>query len=229
MREKLTNTIEDYLKTIFEITRVSERASTSQIAEELGVAPASVTGMVKKLSTIQPPLLDYKRHRGVCLTPEGMKVALEITRHHRLLEMFLHQILGYDWDQVHVEADRLEHVISEEFEERIAEALGNPSYDPHGDPIPGRDLTVPTSPKITVDQLVPGQKAIIRRVASGDPELLRYLADLELIPETKIEILNYSQFDRNTTIQIAGRAEAFILGYEVTQQIYVDVLNSDLI
>ena len=136
MRENLTQPIEDYLKVIYEITRQQPRASTNQIADALKITPASVTGMVKKLSETNPPLLKYQRHHGVELTKQGEMVALEILRHHRLLEMFLHQILGYDWDEVHVEADRLEHFISEKFEERISQALGDPSHDPHGDPIP---------------------------------------------------------------------------------------------
>jgi DtxR family Mn-dependent transcriptional regulator len=226
MREKLTNTIEDYLKTIFEITRSNKRASTSQIADALGVAPASVTGMVKKLSQVEPPLLYYQRHQGVTLTVEGERVALEVIRHHRLLEMFLQQILGYEWDQVHAEADRLEHVISEEFEERIAQALGNPSYDPHGDPIPTRDFTIPHSPSNTLADLLPGQNAIIRRVNSTDADLLRHLGDLGLVPKTIITILDYSPFDKNTTIQIIGKDTPIVLGSAVTKQIFVDVASS---
>ncbi|MGB6422377.1 MAG: metal-dependent transcriptional regulator, partial [Anaerolineales bacterium] len=134
MDEKITHTVEDYLKTIYDITSTLDRASTNQLAESLGVAPASVTGMLKKLAEIEPTIVDYQRHRGVALTPEGEKMALEVIRHHRLIEMFLQQILGYKWDEVHGEADRLEHVISEEFEERISKALGDPSHDPHGDP-----------------------------------------------------------------------------------------------
>ena len=157
MRENLTHAIEDYLKTIFDITTTNERASTNMIASSLGVTPASVTGMIKKLASTVPPLLEYQSHRGVILTGEGERIALEIIRHHRLIEMFLHQILGYEWDEVHAEADRLEHVISEEFEERIARVLGDPSHDPHGDPIPTRDLDMPEMPSKALIDARPGQ------------------------------------------------------------------------
>ena len=131
MKTTVTHAIEDYLKTIYDLTANCERASTNQIAEVLDIKPASVTGMIKKLSQGTPPLVDDKKHHGVALTPAGEKVALETIRHHRLLETFLYETLGFDWDAVHAEADRLEHVISEEFEERIAQHLGDPTHDPH--------------------------------------------------------------------------------------------------
>ena len=146
-RKSRSQSVEDYLKAVYELTREAERASTNGLAEYLDVAAASVTGMLQKLAESEPPLLEYRKHRGVQLTKEGEKVALETIRHHRLLELFLHEILGYDWDEVHEEADRLEHFISERFEERIAAALGNPQHDPHGDPIPGADLSLPEAPQ----------------------------------------------------------------------------------
>ncbi|HEY4718118.1 MAG TPA: metal-dependent transcriptional regulator, partial [Anaerolineales bacterium] len=115
-RETLSQSIEDYLKAVYELTRGEGRASTNALAEYLNIAPASVTGMLQKLAATEPALLEYQKHHGVRLTPAGEKVALETIRHHRLLELFLHQMLGYEWDQVHEEADRLEHVISEQFE-----------------------------------------------------------------------------------------------------------------
>ncbi|MEJ2757300.1 MAG: metal-dependent transcriptional regulator [Anaerolineales bacterium] len=160
MRENLTQSIEDYLKAIFELTQKDGRASTTQLAEYLNVTPASVTGMIKKLSTTTPPLLEYKKHRGVILTSQGRDVALEILRHHRLLELFLHKVLDYPWDEVDEEADRLEHVISEKFEDRIAKALGNPEYDPHGDPIPTKELVIPDITHTPLSILRPGQSAI---------------------------------------------------------------------
>lgn len=221
MRSILTQPIEDYLKTIYQLTRTSERATTNQIAEALEITPASVTGMIKKLSTTDPPLVDYKRHHGVILTAEGMQVALEVLRHHRLLEMFLHQILGYDWDEVHAEADRLEHVISEEFEERIAQALGNPSHDPHGDPIPNRDLEMPESSNHLLFEMRPSQTAVISRVHSTDADLLRFLSDLGMIPGAEISILDYSTFDHNLTLQVGGRPTPIVLGPAVSRQIYI--------
>ena len=190
IRENLTHVIEDYLKTIYDLTASSGRATTNGIAERMGVTAASVTNMIQKLAATQPPLLEYRKHRGVVLTEAGEKVALEIIRHHRLLEMFLHQTLGYSWDAVHEEADRLEHVISEKFEERIAETLGNPRHDPHGDPIPTRELHLPDSTATALSQLRPGQEAIVQRVRSEDPELLRYLSDLGLTPEARLTALD---------------------------------------
>jgi DtxR family Mn-dependent transcriptional regulator len=228
VRENLTHTIEDYLKTIYEITCQGQRASTNQIAEALGVTPASVTGMIKRLASTTPPLLDYKRHHGVRLTPKGELVALEIVRHHRLLELFLHQMLGFEWDEVHAEADRLEHVISEEFEERIAQALGNPAYDPHGDPIPTRDLVIPDSPSLRLADLRPGERAIMRRVNDDDPELLRYLGELGLIPGTRLTILGSTPIDHNLTLEIEGASKPIVvvLGPKITNLISVEIVES---
>ena len=225
MRENLTRVIEDYLKTIYDLTAGGERASTNQIAERMDVTPASVTNMIQKLAEAQPPLLDYRKHRGVKLTPEGEKVALEIIRHHRLLEMFLHQTLGYSWDEVHDEADRLEHVISEELEERIASSLGDPQHDPHGDPIPTRDLHLPESSEVSLRQLRPVQKAQVKRVRDSDPELLRYLSEMGVKPEARLQILDYSPFDNNLRVQIEGESKSVVLGPMVTNQVFVEIVE----
>lgn len=224
MTDNLTHTIEDYLKVVYEITTTQSRASTNQIAMILNITPASVTGMIKKLSKTNPPLLDYQSHRGVVLTPEGEQIALEVLRHHRLLESFLHQILGYGWDEVHAEADRLEHVISEEFEERIAEALGNPSHDPHGDPIPTRELRMPESPSMKLSELRIGQCAVIHRVASEDSEILRHLSNLGLKPGVDVEILDFSPYDGNLTIEITSENTSLVLGPSITDLIYIEML-----
>lgn len=225
MRENLTRVIEDYLKTIYDLTASNGRATTNQIAERMEVTPASVTNMVQKLASTEPPLLDYRKHRGVKLTPEGEKVALEIIRHHRLLEMFLHQALGYSWDEVHDEADRLEHVISEELEERIAISLGDPLHDPHGDPIPTRELHLPESSEVTLSQLRPSQRARVQRVRDSDPELLRYLSEMGIKPEAQVEIIEYSPFDNNLRVRIEGRGEPIVLGLRITSQVYVEVVG----
>jgi len=225
MRENLTRVIEDYLKTIYDLTASNDRATTNQIAERMEVTPASVTNMVQKLALTEPPLLDYRKHRGVKLTPEGEKVALEIIRHHRLLEMFLHQTLGYSWDEVHEEADRLEHVISEELEERIATSLGDPLHDPHGDPIPTRELHLPLTSEVPLSQLRPPQDAEVRRVRDGDPELLRYLSEMGIKPQARLEIIEYSPFDNNLQVRITGREEPVVLGTRVTNQVYVELVG----
>lgn len=225
MRENLTHAIEDYLKEIYKLSKKKKRATTNDLADRLDVTPASVSGMIKKLSKTDPPLVEYKKHRGVVLTAEGEQVALEIIRHHRLIELFLHQILGFPWDQVHEEADRLEHVISEEFEERIAEALGNPLHDPHGDPIPTTDLEIPPSSSQPLSDLRTGDRAVIQRVKDSEPELLAYLSGLGLIPQIRTEIIDYSPFDENLTIQIEGQKETIVLGKRVTKQIFVDLID----
>jgi DtxR family Mn-dependent transcriptional regulator len=224
MRGNLTHVIEDYLKTIYDLTASNGRATTNQIAERMGVTPASVTNMIQKLATTNPPLLDYRKHRGVKLTPEGEKVALEIIRHHRLLEVFLQQTLGYGWDEVHDEADRLEHVISEEMEERIAISLGDPQHDPHGDPIPSRDLQLPKSFEVTLSQLRPPQTAQVKRVRDSDPELLRYLSEMGIKPQAQLQVLDYSPFDNNLRVQIEGESTPVVLGRRVTNQVFVEVI-----
>lgn len=223
MREQLTQSIEDYLKAIYELTREAGRASTTQLAEYLEVTPASVTGMLQKLAGSQPPLVEYQKHRGVVLTETGERVALETLRHHRLLELFLHKILGYPWDEVHEEADRLEHVISEKFEERIAVALGNPHLDPHGDPIPRRDLSLPTTSATSLSELRPGQSATIKRVRDSDAELLRYLDELGIIPEVSIEVVDHTEFDGNLHLKVSEQDKVVVLGPRITGQIFVDL------
>jgi DtxR family Mn-dependent transcriptional regulator len=222
LRDNLTQSIEDYLKAIYDLTLFDQRATTNQIAERMGVTPASVTSMLKRLSSNDPPLLEYHKHHGVALTPAGEQVALEIIRHHRLLELFLHDRLGYPWDKVHAEADRLEHVISEDLEERIAQDLGDPRHDPHGDPIPSRDLSLASEALLPLDRLRSGQRAIVQRVRNDDPALLRYLQSIQLVPQAQVTVLDYSSFDGNLRLQIGN--QVIVLGPAVTQQIYVEVL-----
>lgn len=224
-REPLSQSIEDYLKAVHELTRgETERASTNSLAEYLEVAPASVTGMLQKLANTQPPLLDYRKHRGVSLTPEGEKVALETIRHHRLLELFLHQILGYEWHEVHEEADRLEHVISERFEERIAEALGDPRRDPHGDPIPRADLSLPLDTERPLSTLRAGETAIVVRVRDTVPELLQYLNEQGIVPQARLMVTDFSEFDGNLRLRVDGAEEEIVLGPRVTAQVFVEIL-----
>lgn len=227
MADSLTPAVEDYLKAIYKLTAGQQRASTNQIAEEMDVAPASATGMIQKLAKMVPPLVDYQKHQGVLLTPTGENAALEVIRHHRLLELYLHERLGYSWDQVHSEADRLEHVISEELEERIAQALGDPSHDPHGDPIPTRDFQVPEQIETRLSFLRPGQAAIVRRVANTSPDFLRYLQEIGLVPNARLVVNDYSPFDENLSLSIGGRNKSIILGFLVTGQVFVTLIPSE--
>jgi DtxR family Mn-dependent transcriptional regulator len=221
----MTHVIEDYLKTIFDLTAANGRATTNQISDRMGVTPASVTNMIQKLSSTEPPLLDYRKHHGVKLTPEGEKVALEVIRHHRLLEVFLHETLGYSWDEVHEEADRLEHVISEEMEERIAASLGNPKHDPHGDLIPTRDLELPKTSAVPLSQLRPPQIGKVERVSDHDPDLLRYLSQKGIEPGALVNVMDYSPFDGNLSVQIGGNSQLIVLGLQVTSQVFVEIIK----
>ena len=221
MDNHLSASVEDYLKAIYILTLEQARASTNEIAEQMGVAPASATGMIQRLATADPPLVDYQKHRGVSLTAEGMQTALEVVRHHRLLEAFLHEKLGYAWDEVHAEADRLEHVISEELEERICQALGDPAYDPHGDPIPSREFQMPTRSNVRMSELHPGDRATVQRINDADPDLLRYLSSIGLTPNCVITILEVSPFDGNLHLQVSGQRASLVLGARVTSQIFV--------
>jgi len=178
--------------------------------------------MLKKLSDNDPPLIDYQKHYGARLTPAGEQVALEILRHHRLLEMYLVQVLGFNWDEVHQEADRLEHVISENFEARIDQALGYPSHDPHGDPIPDSDLILPDSPTLRLFDLECGDTAVIHRVASEDSDFLRYLTQLGLLPKVKLTILDRSPYDQNLRLKLAHGSSSLTLGPMITQKIFVE-------
>src|SRR5512134_3875488 len=186
MEQTLTISIQDYLKTIYELTENGESASTNALAKKMNIRAPSVTGMVQKLASAKPALVEYQKHQGVTLTEEGRKAALEVIRHHRLLEAWLVQTLGYSWDEVHEEAERLEHVISEDFERRIAAAMGHPDRDPHGEPIPTADLKMPSDESLSLSALRPSQSATIKRVKASDAELLRYLDGLGLLPGTQI-------------------------------------------
>ena len=220
MEQTLTISIQDYLKHIYELTESGETASTNALAKKLNISPPSVTGMVQKLASSKPALVEYQKHQGVTLTKEGRKAALEVIRHHRLLEAWLVQTLGYSWDEVHEEAERLEHVISEDFERRIAAAMGHPTRDPHGELIPTADLKMPLDKTTPLSALRPGQTAIIKRVVASDKDLLRYLEGLGLLPGVQIEVKNHSPFDHNLTIKVGQKS--LVLGLSITGKIFVE-------
>lgn len=217
---KQSTSIQDYLKRIYELTECGEAASTNDLARELNIKPASVTGMIQKLAAEKPALVEYQKHQGVTLTPTGKRAALEVIRHHRLLETWLVQTLGYTWDEVHEEAERLEHVISEDFERRIAAALGHPTRDPHGELIPTEDLKMPVDDSTPLSSLRPSQIAKILRVVSQDPKLLRHLESLGLTPGTQVEVTEYSTFDNNLTVKVGKNSN--VLGLNITTKIFVE-------
>jgi len=198
----LSEALQDYLKEIYKLQQEHERATTSAIAEQLGVAPASVTAMLKRLAALD--LVEHEPYRGAVLTPTGMKIAIEVIRHHRLLEQYLAETLGLGIDAVHAEADRLEHVLSEELEARIDASLGYPTHDPHGDPIPDANLRLAPSELRELASLEPGEEATIRRIPD-ESGLLRYLSDLRLMPGTRVKMFARAPFGGPLTIQI-GRA-----------------------
>ncbi len=189
VKPPLTEAQEDYLKAILLLEEEGGRATTQALAEALGVRPASVTEMLKKLAELG--LVRHTPYRGAELTPLGRRVALEVVRHHRLLETFLHQALGYSWEEVHAEAERLEHHISEAFEHRIAELLGHPERDPHGDPIPGPGLELGLDEGMGLLQAPLGQARLLR-VLAQDPDTLNLLAQLGLRPGREVKILERS-------------------------------------
>jgi DtxR family transcriptional regulator, Mn-dependent transcriptional regulator len=200
----LSDATQDYLKEIHKLRLEGRKATTSAIAERLGVRPPSATAMVKKLAALG--LAEHAPYRGVELTPAGERVALEVIRHHRLLEQYLAQALGLSLDEVHIEADRLEHVLSEELEARIDRSLGFPTHDPHGDPIPDRKLKLDRSKLRTLASLDPGDEATIRRVPSDDDDLLRYLKTLALVPGRKVKLRSAAPFGGPLTVRV-GKSE----------------------
>ncbi len=184
----LTKAIEDYLKVIYKLDQSGEAVTTSAIADRMNVAQASVSNMVKRLAGLK--LVEHPPYREIQLTPGGRKVALEVVRHHRLLELYLSQVLGVSLDRVDAEAEQLEHVLSEELEERIAQSLGDPTRDPHGDPIPARDGTVDSLQHPVLAGLAPGAKGTIVRVSDSDPAILRDLADSGILPGAEFEVVS---------------------------------------
>jgi DtxR family Mn-dependent transcriptional regulator len=190
----------------------------------LGIAPASVTGMMQKLSSMTPALVSYRKHQGVTLTAAGELAALEVIRHHRLIEAWLVKALGYSWDEVHEEAEKLEHVISEDFEMRIAAALGYPDRDPHGEPIPSAELVMPADKSVPLSSMQPEQEAILRRVDAQDDEFLRYLEELGLIPGTSLKALSVSPYDQVMHIHIKGQKQTVALGPAITKRVFIEIL-----
>lgn len=220
--ESLSETVQDYLKAIYEISQTETSPSTNQIADRLKVAPASVTGMLKRLSTMKPPLVRYQKHHGVQLTDEGLQISLQVIRKHRLIELFLVKILAYSWDEVHEEAERLEHAVSFRFVERLAHLLENPNFDPHGDPIPDQDLQLPTMQTIPLIEARQGDPFIIRRVQSSDPALLRYLGDMGIRPGAEVTVTNRVPFDRTIRVRVGACPVEQVLGPEISQLLQVE-------
>ncbi len=220
----LSRSTEDYLKAIYDIESRDLPAQTSAIAEALNVAPPSVSGMVKRLS--EAGLLEHVPYRGVQLTREGRREALKLIRRHRVIETYLTSRLGYDWDSVHDEAERLEHAASDLLIERMAETLGDPQYDPHGAPIPTVGGDIEEAAHMPLSEVPVGRKAILKMVSDKDPERLRFLASLGLKPGVSFEVLDQQPFQGPITIRLAGGPDdPQVIGYELSRAIRCAVVE----
>ncbi|WP_340104996.1 metal-dependent transcriptional regulator [Rhodohalobacter sp. 8-1] len=218
-----SQSVEDYLKAIYKLESSLEGKGvpTSKLAKEMDVANASVTNMVKRLSDLG--MVTYESYYGSRLTDAGRKIALEMIRHHRLLELYLAEMLGYSWDQVHDEAEKLEHHISEQFEDKISELLNDPKFDPHGDPIPTKEGLMPKIGLQALSDVDENKSYEVKRVKNQSPELLRYLDDYGLTPGAKVIIKKREPFDGPLELDIDGKK--ITLGYKIATDILVTAVD----
>jgi DtxR family Mn-dependent transcriptional regulator len=219
-QDAISAAVEDYAKAIYALqVQAGGPVTNNALAERLGVTAASASNMVKKLAGLE--LAEHLPYRGVQLTPAGRRVALEVLRHHRLLELYLSQSLGVSWDRVHDEAEVLEHHISEELEELIAKALGNPTHDPHGDPIPTRDLELIEDVPCTLDSLEPGKRGRFTRISDHDPAMLRYLAQRGIAPGDEFEVVDKQPFGGPLFVRFEG-GDVQVVGGELAAAMRVE-------
>jgi DtxR family transcriptional regulator, Mn-dependent transcriptional regulator len=220
-----TESVDDYLKAMFELSGAEEeRVTSNALAEHLGVRAASVTGMLQKLAALKPPFVQYEKHHGARLTAAGKRRALEVLRHHRLLERFLHDFLDYPWDEVHDEAERLEHFISERLEDRIAAKMGDPATDPHGHLIPERNGALPARAEVPLSKWACGMPAVISSVSDRDAKALREMKRLGLKPGTAITVEAGAR-KAGLRVRVGDRSDSIRLSQAVASGISV-VSNS---
>ncbi len=201
MDAEISHAVQDYVKAIYSLSRRGgEAVATSALADRLGVSPASASAMVKRLSELG--FAQHEPYHGVQLTPAGEKVALEVIRHHRLLELYLAEALGMSWDRVHDEAEVLEHAISGELSDLIAEKLGDPTHDPHGDPIPTRDGHIEEASTRSLAESRPGERVVLARVSDSDPEMLRYLGERGIEPGSQLEVVGREPFGGPVNVRV---------------------------
>jgi DtxR family Mn-dependent transcriptional regulator len=218
--ELRTSAVEDYAKAIYALElRAREPVTTNALAERMGVTPGSASAMVKRLGELG--LAEHRPYRGVSLTDQGKRVALEVIRHHRLLELYLVESLGVPWDRVHEEAEVLEHVLSEELEELIAVKLGDPTHDPHGDPIPTRELEIEEGSTTSLQALRTGDHATFTRVSDSDPEMLRFLAERGIAPGSELEVVDKQPFDGPLFVRFGE--DVHVLGGALARAMRVEV------
>ena len=219
--DSLTGPVEDYLKAIYALGGGTEAVATNDIAQKLVVAPASVSGMVRRLA--EQGLLSYERYHGVKLTASGRRAALRTLRRHRIIESYLSKALQYPWDRVHAEAERLEHAASDELVDRMATAIGEPEVDPHGAPIPSRDGLVDETEYFPLADLGAGLGVRVVRVSDEDPEMLRYLGELEITPGAELLIVSKAPFDGPITLRIGVTLHS--IGPALAAQVLVEPLT----
>ena len=215
---ELTVAVQDYAKAIYTLESRDGAASTTDLAELLEVRPASVSGMLRKLAALG--LVEHERYRGVRLTARGRRVALEVIRHHRLVELFLVESLGMTWDEVHDEAEVLEHALSEELEELIATKLGDPTVDPHGEPIPSRELKLAETSALALTELEPGDAATFVRISGAEPEMLRFLGERGIVPGTRLELIERQPFDGPLFVRVGRKVHP--LGAVLARAMHVE-------
>lgn len=211
----ITGVMQDYLKAVYKLQQGRDSVSTSEIAGRLGVSAASATNMIKRLARLR--LVAYARYQGFVLTPAGEKIALEIIRHHRLIELYLAQHLGVPLEHVHAEAERMEHVLSEEVEEKMATALGNPARDPHGDPIPAADGSMRDVRYPKLETLSPGARGVVAHVSDESPVLLRRLARLGVLPGVVLRMLGRRR--NGCEVEVAGRR--LTLSHALSESVHI--------
>jgi DtxR family Mn-dependent transcriptional regulator len=215
----------EYLAAIHKMSSVSDKVTTSGLAERMNVSPAAASSMLKRLE--ETGFVERSIADGVTLTEQGRLAALQLIRRHRLLEVFLVEVMGYTWDQVDVEAHKLQHSISSYFEDRMDELCNFPTHCPHGDPIPRKDGTIPAEPLQSLVKLQPGEKGVLRRVGSTDARILRYLTQLDLMPGCTIQLVEKAPFGGPVTLEVSPMASAAsstkILGSELADQLFVAI------
>lgn len=221
MKSSLSSAAEDYLKTIYKLQSSDEAVTTQALAARLKVSSPSVTAMMKKLATLK--LVRHEKYRGVLLTDAGEKIALETIRHHRLIETYLAEVLGVDWDKVHDEAERWEHVLSEEVEARMAAVLNHPTRDPHGAPIPSLNGEIARDGWTPLSDLPSGTRAIVRRVSDENAETLRHLRELQILPGTKIEVLRAVAAEGVLHLRVAGKRRT--LGLAPAHSVFAELVT----
>ena len=214
--------VQDYVKAIYKLSLANKKVTPTLVAEDLAVTQAAVTKMVRRLKELK--LVHYARARGLSLSPAGQKIALEVIRHHRLIELYLTEALGYTWDQVHAEAEKLEHVISEQFEDQIEKALGYPTRDPHGAPIPSREGHVELADTTILAEMRPGELGVIESVNDDDAGMLAFLGDIGMYPGVAVEMVGQDPYGGPYKIKVSGRERA--IGLEIADNVFINMEES---